>query len=102
MSTGGETIALTPLADAKLRPAKVDDDALPDELQTQRIRSRIATLVETIADDVPCQLTLGEKRAKLVYTFAVCWMMILIGWNDGTAGPLLHRIQSVYNVISCN
>ncbi|KAA1472078.1 MFS general substrate transporter [Dentipellis sp. KUC8613] len=30
--------------------------------------------------------------------FALCWTLFLAGWNDGTTGPLLSRIQSVYNV----
>ncbi|KAK0489623.1 major facilitator superfamily domain-containing protein [Armillaria luteobubalina] len=29
---------------------------------------------------------------------ALCWSMFLAGWNDGTTGPLLPRIQEVYNV----
>ena len=100
-STGGETIALTPLADAKLRPEKVDEDVLPDELPTQRIRSRATPSGsdDNAVDEAPIQPTKSQKRAKLLYTLAVCWMMILIGWNDGTAGPLLPRIQSVYNVM---
>ncbi|VDB91790.1 unnamed protein product [Peniophora sp. CBMAI 1063] len=95
----GESIALTPLEDAKLRPEKADSTAVPDELQTQRIRSRAsASGSENVAEDAAHEPTKAEKRAKLLYTLAVCWMMILIGWNDGTAGPLLPRIQSVYNI----
>ncbi|TFY79852.1 hypothetical protein EWM64_g4162 [Hericium alpestre] len=29
---------------------------------------------------------------------ALCWSMFMAGWNDGSTGPLLPRIQSVYNV----
>lgn len=29
---------------------------------------------------------------------AICWCFFLQGWNDGTAGPLLPRMQSVYHV----
>lgn len=31
---------------------------------------------------------------------ALCMSLFLAGWNDGTTGPLLPRIQSVYNVWS--
>ncbi|KAJ6595845.1 major facilitator superfamily domain-containing protein [Mycena vulgaris] len=30
--------------------------------------------------------------------FALYWCMFLAGWNDGTAGPLIPRIQKVYHV----
>ncbi|TFY55750.1 hypothetical protein EVG20_g9203 [Dentipellis fragilis] len=30
--------------------------------------------------------------------FSLCYTLFLAGWNDGTTGPLLPRIQSVYNV----
>lgn len=29
---------------------------------------------------------------------AICWCFFLQGWNDGTAGPLLPSMQSVYHV----
>ncbi|PSS32039.1 hypothetical protein PHLCEN_2v2184 [Hermanssonia centrifuga] len=28
----------------------------------------------------------------------MCWTLFLAGWNDGTTGPLLPRIQSNYHV----
>ncbi|KAL1760305.1 major facilitator superfamily domain-containing protein [Schizophyllum commune] len=45
----------------------------------------------------------AERTRKMVMTdhlqfFAACWSMVLAGWNDGTTGPLLPRIQQVYNV----
>ncbi|KAJ6588922.1 MFS general substrate transporter [Mycena capillaripes] len=33
-----------------------------------------------------------------VQLFALCWCLFLAGWNDGTAGPLIPRIQRVYHV----
>ncbi|KAA1472114.1 MFS general substrate transporter [Dentipellis sp. KUC8613] len=30
--------------------------------------------------------------------FSLCYTLFLAGWNDGTTGPLLPRIQSVYHV----
>ncbi|KAI0322837.1 MFS general substrate transporter [Amylostereum chailletii] len=29
---------------------------------------------------------------------SLCWSLFLAGWNDGTTGPLLPRIQEVYHV----
>ena len=28
----------------------------------------------------------------------LCWSLFLAGWNDGSTGPLLPRIQTVYHV----
>lgn len=36
-------------------------------------------------------------RARLQF-LANCYSLFLAGWNDGTTGPLLTRIQDVYNV----
>ncbi|KAJ7735781.1 MFS general substrate transporter [Mycena metata] len=39
------------------------------------------------------QILLGR-----VQTLALCWAVFLAGWNDGTLGPLLPRIQEVYHL----
>ncbi|KAK7044877.1 MFS domain-containing protein [Favolaschia claudopus] len=39
------------------------------------------------------QILLGR-----VQTAALCWAVFLAGWNDGTLGPLLPRIQEVYHL----
>ncbi|KAJ7800352.1 MFS general substrate transporter [Mycena olivaceomarginata] len=39
------------------------------------------------------QILLGR-----VQTVALCWAVFLAGWNDGTLGPLLPRIQQVYHL----
>jgi fucose permease len=36
-------------------------------------------------------------RARIQFT-SLCYSMFLAGWNDGTTGPLLPRIQKVYHV----
>ena len=41
-----------------------------------------------------------QVREGYLQLFAVFWSMILLGWNDGTTGPLLPRIQTVYDVRS--
>ncbi|KAJ7729062.1 MFS general substrate transporter [Mycena maculata] len=39
------------------------------------------------------QILLGQCQ-----TIALCFAVFLAGWNDGTVGPLLPRIQEVYHV----
>ncbi|KAI0031175.1 MFS general substrate transporter [Vararia minispora EC-137] len=68
-------------------------DALP-------ILDYAATQVERVTEAVLVgEAVAGRPRRKgFVQMCALCWMMFLIGWNDGATGPLLPRIQQVYNV----
>ncbi|KAJ7267042.1 major facilitator superfamily domain-containing protein [Mycena haematopus] len=49
-------------------------------------------------------VSVPEPRSKQhvfrerVQLFALYWCLFLAGWNDGTAGPLIPRIQQVYHV----
>ena len=47
---------------------------------------------------LPQQELHGRKQKAHVRFLALCWSLFLIGWNDGSTGPLLPRIQSVYHV----
>lgn len=38
------------------------------------------------------------RRRHLIQYMTLCWCFFLEGWNDGSPGPLLPRIQSEYNV----
>jgi hypothetical protein len=39
-----------------------------------------------------------QKRNSMVQFLALCWCIFLVGWNDGSTGPLLPRIQEDYGV----
>ncbi|KAI0358139.1 MFS general substrate transporter [Trametes cingulata] len=39
----------------------------------------------------------SRRLARLRYA-TLCWTLFLAGWNDGTTGPLLPRMQTVYHV----
>ncbi|KAI6043917.1 major facilitator superfamily domain-containing protein, partial [Pisolithus marmoratus] len=39
-----------------------------------------------------------QRRRAHIQFATLCWTLYLAGWNDGTTGPLLPRIQQVYNV----
>lgn len=40
-------------------------------------------------------------RARIQF-LSLCWTLFVVGWSDGSTGPLLPRIQSVYHVrFSC-
>ncbi|KAF7350828.1 MFS domain-containing protein [Mycena sanguinolenta] len=36
-----------------------------------------------------------QERIQLI---TLCWTLFLAGWNDGTLGPLIPRIQRVYHI----
>ncbi|KAI6106938.1 major facilitator superfamily domain-containing protein [Pisolithus croceorrhizus] len=40
----------------------------------------------------------AQRRRAHIQFATLCWTLYLSGWNDSTTGPLLPRIQRVYNV----
>lgn len=42
--------------------------------------------------------TKKEARMARAQFLALCWALLVIGWTDGSAGPLLPRIQIFYDV----
>ncbi|KAI4520802.1 MFS general substrate transporter [Schizophyllum commune Loenen D] len=50
------------------------------------------------ASSTPLERTKKQIAAERIQFFAACWALVLAGWNDGTTGPLLPRIQQVYNL----
>jgi hypothetical protein len=45
-------------------------------------------------------LTSKQKAVSLMQFCSLCWALFLLGWIDGSTGPLLLRIQKVYDVRS--
>jgi hypothetical protein len=55
---------------------------------------------------MPMQLEVKIPTRKEALTaraqfLALCWSLFLIGWTDGSTGPLLLRIQEFYDVSLC-
>ncbi|TFK92343.1 MFS general substrate transporter [Polyporus arcularius HHB13444] len=53
--------------------------------------------VDPPATAVPASTPAFRRTAQLQFA-VLCWTLFLAGWNDGTTGPLLPRMQSVYHV----
>lgn len=51
---------------------------------------------ETLAD--PSDRKTSSTRREYVQLAALYWTMFMAGWNDGSAGPMLPRMETVYNV----
>ncbi|CDO70549.1 hypothetical protein BN946_scf184579.g5 [Trametes cinnabarina] len=43
-------------------------------------------------------ITPAMRRKGWIQFATLCWSIFVAGWNDGTVGPLLPRLQSVYSV----
>lgn len=46
----------------------------------------------------PRPLSQKEQTLARLQFYSLCWSLFLIGWIDGSIGPLLPRIHEVYNV----
>ena len=59
-------------------------------------------LVEAAADPTTPPVSAEQKalyqRKSLIHFLALCWCVFGMGWNDGTTGPMLPRIQDHYHV----
>lgn len=74
--------------------------------QDQEIEMQSLTKVSSKGDDVKVEevdIASDEVKARYrrngrIQFAALCWLALLIGWNDGTTGPLLPRLQQEYNV----
>ena len=54
--------------------------------------------VESSGSQAPVPRTRKQIVAGNIHYFALCFSFFLLGWNDGSIGPLLPRIQRVYGV----
>ena len=85
----------------------------PYEMELQSLESRKASKFDLNA--IPLESDHGEGSSRTpqaaehtttheqkilgrVQFLTLCWTLFLTGWNDGTTGPLLPRIQEVYHV----
>lgn len=95
------SIITTEVAD-KHRPNPI----LPLPSQERPIQDDGSIELRSIADESsireePHALPVTPRKARINerLQFAVlCWTMFLTGYNDGTTGALLPRIQEVYHV----
>ena len=62
----------------------------------QRVQSELDPLIQR-DEKGP---TKKEERVARAQFFALCWALFVVGWTDGSIGPLLPRIQVSYDV-SC-
>lgn len=44
-----------------------------------------------------CKTPAMPRKARVQFA-TLCWSIFVVGWNDGTLGPLLPRLQEFYHV----
>lgn len=42
--------------------------------------------------------TKPQQHLETIQFLTLCWALFLAGWNDGSSGPLIPRLQAVYHV----
>ena len=52
----------------------------------------------TNKDTGPQPVTKAMRRKASIQFATLCWSIFVVGWNDGTTGPLVPRLQEVYHV----
>ena len=68
----------------------------PDQIQVE-LRSVESLAPTTQETGTTTRLRAMRRQANAMYA-SMLYTMLLSGWNDGTTGPLLPRIQAVYHV----
>ncbi len=64
-------------------------------------RKSVNITEEELREDVESRIEnppSGHRIRSIAQFAACCWLKMLSGWNDGTSGPLIPRLQEVYQV----
>lgn len=78
----------------------VDVDAFQPNPHVIAIDSESSEATPLLGSHSVQPLSKEERRVGRIQFFALCCSLFVIGWNDGSIGPLLPRIQKVYEVRS--
>ncbi|RPD75475.1 MFS general substrate transporter [Lentinus tigrinus ALCF2SS1-7] len=57
--------------------------------------------VDVLASELPpisAKERAVQKRKGMMHFLAICWMVFVMGWCDGTTGPMLPRLQAHYHI----
>ena len=68
------------------------------EYELNELREGSATGLSREPKNPVGAITSSMRNLARVQFAALCYCLFLAGWNDGTTGPLLPRIQEVYHV----
>ncbi|KAG9017974.1 hypothetical protein FRB90_012799 [Tulasnella sp. 427] len=100
MSTAQPTLDIPTLEGALVakhrRPSFNEEIALRDLEKDCPTPTKEDSVVSTSKTAQP-ELQLSRAKER-VFLAVLCWGSVVLGWNDGTLGPLLPRIQETYHL----
>jgi len=67
-------------------------------MTTEKLNAQETKPVETLSQSRSITSVQRQRANIQLVSLGLC--LFLVGWNDGTTGPLLPRIQSFYRVLS--
>lgn len=70
-------------------------------MHSRSVASAAALSVDGLPSEPPIVSTEEralQKRKGMLHFFAICWMVFVMGWSDGTTGPMIPRLQAHYHV----
>lgn len=85
-------VELVPVEPTIGTPVQRDSDSIQERERTPK-----STITEEVQESSH-SITRGQRNKARIQFISLCWCLVLAGWNDGTTGPLLPRIQEVYHV----
>ena len=62
------------------------------------VEETVSSLANKDAGVQSVPVTKVMRRKALIQFATLCWSIFVVGWNDGTTGPLVPRLQEVYHV----
>jgi hypothetical protein len=74
----------------------IDMDTTPNFDTTDEIKEETSSNPIIVVS--PPSLLKSQKTKGRIQFAVLCWSFFLIGWSDGSTGPMLPRIQEVYHV----
>ncbi|KAI9065305.1 MFS general substrate transporter [Trametes sanguinea] len=90
-------------ATSHVSSASVHEAQVPSSVRSKASKEAFSTDVTRPSslrnkEAVEPEITPAMRRKGWIQFATLCWSIFVAGWNDGTVGPLLPRLQSVYNV----
>lgn len=98
MGTDKSSSMLTVEIEGPVVPEIIPEKSFPDDRQDGKGSVTVIESSSAGSDSTTDSRTPRQKYISLLQFLALCWPLILNGWNDGSTGALLPRIQTVYEV----
>ena len=78
--------------------SKADTVSVVDRSTPSQYGDRNHNSLSLNSEHPPPARTPKQVTRERIQFLSLCWTIFLVGWNDGSTGPLLPRIQGVYGV----